>query len=232
MSIVAPIAPFTCEDIYQFYIIDGKGQGDEFKEHVYEDTGKGAGVYDVESIFQNIRWPSSSTDSLPSWLAAKDSLMSAWAIVGAARDATKRQIELIRKDDVIQVGDDLEAKVEIIIFAKQHDNVGSEAFHLFRDDLADIFGTSEVKVRHIREAEASSGSQWNYSEIVSISDDMQVAVNVDKADGKKCLRCWKYSVDVSHTDVTAVLSKKGEIVEGEDGMVPLCPRCANVVADM
>ena len=57
MSIVAPIAPCTCEDIYQFYIIDGKGQGDEFKEHVYEDTGKGAGVYDVESIFQNIRWP-------------------------------------------------------------------------------------------------------------------------------------------------------------------------------
>ena len=39
-------------------------------------------------------------------------------------------------------------------------------------------------------------------------------------------------MDVSDTDVTDVLSKKGEIVEGEDGMVPLCPRCASVVSDI
>ena len=159
MSIVAPIAPFTCEDIYQFYIIDGKGQDAEFKEYI--DTkipGRGLEFTMLNPIFQNIRWPSSSTDSSPSSLAAKDHLMSAWTIVGATRDATKRQIELIRKDDIIQVGDDLEAKVEIIVFAKQHNNLVSDAFELFRDDLEDIFGTSEVKVRHIREGEASSGA--------------------------------------------------------------------------
>lgn len=232
MSVVAPIAPFTCEDIYQFYIIDRKEEDAEFKEYIDKDTGKGTGVYDVESVFQNIRWPSPSTGSSPSSMAAKDHLMSAWTLVGATRDATKRQIELIRKDDILQIGDDLEAKVEIIIFAEAHNNLVSDAFELFRDDLADIFGTSEVKVRHIGESEASSESQWNYSEIISIADGVQVTVNVDKADGKKCLRCWKYSIDVSDVDVSGVLSKVGEDVEGEDGMVPLCPRCTNVVSDI
>ena len=111
LAVVAPIAPFTCEDIYQYYIIDNnknEKSDNQKMEYVDKDTGKGTGVYDVNSVFQNLQWPSLSNTSSSD---RKSNILNGWKIISATRDATKRQIENIRKEDIIELGDDLEAKL-------------------------------------------------------------------------------------------------------------------------
>ena len=230
LAVVAPIAPFTCEDIYQYYIIDNnknEKSDNQKMEYVDKDTGKGTGVYDVNSVFQNLQWPSLSNTSSSD---RKSNILNGWKIISATRDATKRQIENIRKEDIIELGDDLEAKVHISIISSKNENVASNAFLLFNNDLEDIFGTSQVTVEYKNIANMSDAAESNstaYSEVVNISNEVNIVVVVDQADGDKCLRCWKYSPSVEEVDLEQVIISDDS--DDNDSMVPLCPRCKEIV---
>jgi isoleucyl-tRNA synthetase len=231
LSVVAPIAPFTCEDIYQYYVIDNQHESVGSKEYVDKNTGKGTGVYDVESVFQNIRWPISLKTSTPDWEKRKVEILAGWEVIRLTRDATKRLIESVRKENVVELGDDLEAKVSITIRSSLSEKSKvSNAFSLFNDDLEDIFGTSQITVvventNEHKDPTVNSG----YFEILNVSDDISITVAVDKADGEKCSRCWKYSVNTNHVDVKNILANKVEDYGDEDCVVPLCPRCKSIV---
>ena len=156
--------------------------------------------------------------------------VNGWKIISATRDATKRQIENIRKEDIIELGDDLEAKVHISIISSKNENVASNAFLLFNNDLEDIFGTSQVTVEYKNIANMSDAAESNstaYSEVVNISNEVNIVVVVDQADGDKCLRCWKYSPSVEEVDLEQVIISDDS--DDNDSMVPLCPRCKEIV---
>ena len=82
---------------------------------------------------------------------------------------------------------------------------------MFNDDLEDIFGTSQITVVVENTNEHKDPTvNSRYFEILNVSDDTSITVAVDKADGEKCSRCWKYSVNTNHVDVKNILANKVE----------------------
>ncbi len=128
----------------------------------------------------------------PEYDASKDNedLLVEWHALGEIREAVLKALEEIRQAGVI--GNSLEAKVTIRADAATRALLKRHEF-----DLRYIFIVSQVVV------EEGSESQ----------EDLEI--EVVKADGRKCERCWNYSVDV-----------------GEDIQYPtLCERCLPVVRE-
>jgi len=96
-----------------------------------------------------------------------------WDKILSTRDAVKKALEILRADKVI--GSSLEAKVLL--------QVKNEKLQSFLEEniavLPMVYITSQVKIVSLVEK--------------IIFDDDQFAVGVEKADGTKCVRCWKYS---------------------------------------
>ena len=118
-------------------------------------------------------------------------LLDKWAQFMALRDDVNRALEAARNEKVI--GKSLEAKVRI---------GNSESFDTvtFLKDFADLnqlFIVSQVEV-----VDAPAGQAYQHA-----------TIEIAKADGEKCERCWNYSED---------LGKVGELTN-------LCPRCQQVV---
>jgi isoleucyl-tRNA synthetase len=120
-----------------------------------------------------------------------ESLMSEWERIRQLREPVLKALEEVRQTGVI--GNSLEAKVRI--------QCSGEVAALLRrheDDLRFIFIVSQV--------------------VMDEKDDVKdgLKVEVIKADGGKCERCWNFSVNV-----------------GSDAGYPtLCERCVPVVRDM
>ena len=103
------------------------------------------------------------------------------------RDKVNEQLEKIRQDKVI--GKSLEAEVEIAVGVDSQD---ASILREFADKLAEIFIVSSVKV------------------VEGKFEDMSVQVR--KAEGERCVRCWRVLKDLDEHGV--------------------CPRCNEAIASM
>ena len=117
-------------------------------------------------------------------------LLTRWAKLFAVRDEVLGTLEAARAGKLI--GSSLEARVEV--------EAGGETFELlqsFRDELRYVFIVSQVELRRM-------------------DGDSLGKVNVSRAAGEKCERCWNYSTRV-----------------GESERYPTaCERCAEALAEI
>ncbi len=127
-------------------------------------------------------------------ICVNDEFLNKFETIHALRDEVKKALEIARADKVI--GSSLESK--ITLFTK---DAGLNAFISENiDSLAEIFITSAV--------ELVADGKGAY-----VAEDIDLSVNVEKADGEKCERCWSFSKTV-----------------GEDSDHPtLCKRCRNII---
>ena len=121
--------------------------------------------------------------------------MEMWDRIHALRDNVQKALEEARNAKVI--GASLEAKVTLFATGNTYDFLCS-----VKDSLTNVFIVSEVKLSN--EGEGSFKGSFE-----------GVSVSVEKADGHKCERCWKYTDDI-----------------GSDPAHPdICARCAKVVSE-
>lgn len=128
------------------------------------------------------------------YINADAAFMEKWERIHSVRDDVQKALELARNEKII--GKSLEAKVIL--------GAGGELYDFLdrmKASLAEIFITSSVAV--VQDTCAFSG------EVDGLT------VSVEKADGKKCERCWTFSEHV-----------------GENSEHPtLCRRCAKVMTE-
>ena len=130
--------------------------------------------------------------SLPAADSANAKLLEDWATLRSVRDQVLKELEGAR--NAKEIGKSLEAQVKI----SAADPVYT-VLNRYRDQLRYLFIVSAVTV------EQKSGNGTG-----------PVAVQVSRADGKKCDRCWNYSVHV-----------------GEDKNYPtVCERCSAVLREL
>ena len=111
--------------------------------------------------------------------------------IGEIREAVLKALEEIRQAGVI--GNSLEAKVRI-----KADAATASLLQRHESDLRYVFIVSQVAVEESPEALENP------------------KIEVLKADGQKCERCWNYSIEV-----------------GQDAQYPtLCERCLPVVREI
>jgi isoleucyl-tRNA synthetase len=134
-------------------------------------------------------WPDASTDA---WLDA--GLDEKWARLCALREAVLKKIEEARQAG--HIGSSLEAKV---ILAAREDAT-RKLLEDNKDNLRYLFIVSQVELKRGPIADAGT-------------DATAVEISVERAEGKKCKRCWNYSVRVG-------LDKKHP---------ELCERCVKAV---
>ena len=110
-------------------------------------------------------------------------LLERWALLGAVRNQVNLQLEQKRQEKVIAAN--LSARVKLIAMG---DTVA--LLHDYSDFLPTLFGVSQVEVQE--------------SDLTSHI----VHVTVEKADGIKCERCWRYVPEVSRSpELTGICSR-------------------------
>jgi isoleucyl-tRNA synthetase len=117
----------------------------------------------------------------------------------AVRDDALKALEVARKERLI--GSGLEAAVTIHATEDRY-----KILDRYKNDLRFLFIVSGVEVKSVA---AGNGS-------------MPLRVEVSKAPGRKCERCWNYSVHVGESDVYPGLCERcvaalGEIASGAAG---------------
>ena len=120
-------------------------------------------------------------------------LIERWASLAAVRDQVNLQLEEKRKDKTI--GANLSARVIV-----EQDGATAALLESYREFLPTLFGVSEVELK----PQASSPKP-----------DGGLRVEVVKAEGAKCERCWRYVPDVSQ----------------QPDRAGLCPRCVEALAE-
>ncbi|PCF44698.1 isoleucine--tRNA ligase [Staphylococcus delphini] len=118
-------------------------------------------------------------------------LLDKWNTFMALRDDVNRALEAARNEKVI--GKSLEAKVKI----GNSPSFDTLAFLEGFNDLHQLFIVSQVEL-----VEEAQGEAYQHG-----------TIEIAKADGEKCVRCWNYSESL------------GSVGELDD----LCPRCQEVV---
>lgn len=140
----------------------------------------------AKSVFLN-DMPSKSNIKVDEKFSAK------WNLIAELREDVKKALEIKRADKVI--GKSLEA--DVIIYANEEK---SQSIADFIDELPEIFIVSKVELKE--------GKGEFDGELEGIT------IDVIKATGKKCDRCWKFDESVgTHSDHPT-----------------LCDRCHNVIS--
>jgi isoleucyl-tRNA synthetase len=122
-----------------------------------------------------------------------DELLSRWKRFLEIRAKVSKTLEESRQEK--QIGNSLEAKVEIRCGPDIHEYLQS-----FSEDLRFLFIVSDV--------ELTQNSELSGEEI---------EINVSKAPGDKCERCWTYSPSVgSHSEMPTLCSRCFEILKEID----------------
>ena len=135
---------------------------------------------------------------LSSWPEVEEGLIDSkleecWNRLIDIRALVLKAIEAKRMEG--EVGSSLEAKVGLLV--KNEETF--EFLNKFKDDLPSIFIVSEVDVAKAKDTE-------------------EIAICVEKAKGKKCDRCWNYSVTVGKDKKHALLCKRCvDVVKGDKG---------------
>lgn len=127
-------------------------------------------------------------NSMPEKIAvdSDDAFIAKWNRIHELRDTVKKSLETVIKDKTIRTS--LEASVTLRASGEEYDFVKS-----IENDLATVFIVSKVSVVN--------------------ADVSELAVEVEKANGGKCERCWAFSETV------------GECAEHPT----LCKRCADIL---
>ncbi|MGE3274705.1 MAG: isoleucine--tRNA ligase [Vicinamibacterales bacterium] len=176
---------------------EARRSGQTAMYHIVEGLSRLLAVvlpFTMDELWRNLpgtREPSVHTATFPrdleAWLAPD--LVERWTRLGAVRDQVNLALEQKRKDKVITGS--LSAKVTV--------TAGGGLLALLRayaGELPTIFGVSQVILD-----EAADGEE--------------VTVAVDKADGVKCDRCWRFVPSVSD----------------EGRFAGLCERCVDALAE-
>ena len=132
----------------------------------------------------------------PRWVKAK--LQEAWDYLLAVRGVVQGALETQRRDKVI--GSSLEAKVTLLA-----DSPHYEILKRYEDDLPMLWIVSQAEVK-----KAKAGST---EKVDAFDEALGISVEVGKAEGEKCERCWNFRSAV-----------------GADALHPtLCDRCLEAV---
>ncbi len=132
-------------------------------------------------------------------------LMERWDRLLGLRDAVNGELEKLRQDKV--VGTSLEAAVTLTA-----DGGLADLLEAHRDDLATLFITSAVTLRAGDAGDGEDGAA------VHREADGCVRIEVARAGGAKCPRCWRW------------VMPPGAGTDPADAAV--CARCTNALADM
>ncbi len=120
-------------------------------------------------------------------------LVDRWTRLGAVRNQVNAALEEKRQQKTITAS--LSAKVMLVASPEL-----SPLLEQYRDELATIFGVSRVEVT---------------ARALGADADVSVEVIVEKADGVKCQRCWRYVDKVS----------------GDTPFEGICERCVEALAE-
>jgi isoleucyl-tRNA synthetase len=118
------------------------------------------------------------------------------------RDQVNVALEAKRQQKAIR--SNLSAKVRLVV-----DGDRAALLHQYRDDLPALFGVSQVEVVE------AAGALLDESLGKGTELGSPVQVEIDKADGVKCERCWRY---VPH-------------VSDDPAFKGLCDRCVDALAE-
>ena len=142
--------------------------------------------------------PSVHLETFPDVVPIKDqeALEAQWKELLAIRTLVLSALEQQRREKVI--GSSLEAQVVL------HASPDRARFlQRYEQDLPTLFIVSQVTVEEV-ETISADGS-------LAVDSSLGVSVNVTKADGEKCERCWNYFLESAQTTEQA----------------NICPRCVN-----
>lgn len=135
-------------------------------------------VFTGDEIWENLpnqAVPSVHLAEFPQASRSKDAELSArWEGLFAIRDDVLKTLEAARNEKLI--GSSLEAKVVLTAGGKMY-----ELLNRYADELRYIFIVSQVELNQASEGEA-------------------VSVQVVRAEGEKCERCWNYSTRVGESE--------------------------------
>ncbi|WMZ74540.1 isoleucine--tRNA ligase [Staphylococcus pseudintermedius] len=148
----------------------------------------------AEEVWSHIEQVDEESVHLTNMLAKEEvdqALLDKWNTFMALRDDVNRALEAARNEKVI--GKSLEAKVKI----GNSSSFDTLAFLEGFNDLHQLFIVSQVEL-----VEDTKGEAYQHG-----------TIEIAKADGEKCARCWNYSESL------------GSVGELDD----LCPRCQEVV---
>ena len=135
-------------------------------------------VFTADEVWENLpnqNLPSVHLAKFPEAAKTKDAELTArWERLFAIRDDVLKALETARNEKLI--GSSLEAKVVL-----SADDDSLELLDQYTDDLRFIFIVSQV-------------------ELYQASEGEQMRVQILRADGEKCERCWNYSVQVGKSE--------------------------------
>ncbi|EJG0202669.1 isoleucine--tRNA ligase [Staphylococcus pseudintermedius] len=146
---------------------------------------------EVWSHIEQVDEESVHLTNMPAKEEVDQALLDKWNTFMALRDDVNRALEAARNEKVI--GKSLEAKVKI----GNSPSFDTLAFLESFNDLHQLFIVSQVEL-----VEDTKGEAYQHG-----------TIEIAKADGEKCARCWNYSESL------------GSVGELDD----LCPRCQEVV---
>ncbi|EIZ4620621.1 isoleucine--tRNA ligase [Staphylococcus pseudintermedius] len=146
---------------------------------------------EVWSHIEQVDEESVHLTNMPAKEEVDQALLDKWNTFMALRDDVNRALEAARNEKVI--GKSLEAKVKI----GNSSSFDTLAFLEGFNDLHQLFIVSQVEL-----VEDTKGEAYQHG-----------TIEIAKADGEKCARCWNYSESL------------GSVGELDD----LCPRCQEVV---
>ncbi|EOV8659965.1 isoleucine--tRNA ligase [Staphylococcus pseudintermedius] len=146
---------------------------------------------EVWSHIEQVDEESVHLTNMPAKEEVDQALLDKWNTFMALRDDVNRALEVARNEKVI--GKSLEAKVKI----GNSSSFDTLAFLEGFNDLHQLFIVSQVEL-----VEDTKGEAYQHG-----------TIEIAKADGEKCARCWNYSESL------------GSVGELDD----LCPRCQEVV---
>jgi isoleucyl-tRNA synthetase len=166
-------------------------------------------VFTSDEIWENlpkgdeVRPASVHMAEFPQESATVDSnLLTRWAQIFEVRDVVLRKLEEARAAKTI--GSSLEARVKLSLNWENYDLLKP---YQDRDELRYIFIVSQTELSQA-DLKAADGTSAGAIGLIE--------VEVERAEGKKCERCWNYSVHV-----------------GESERYPsVCERCAPVLVEI
>lgn len=124
-----------------------------------------------------------------------------WATLIAIRDEVNKAIEIKRQSKFL--GDSLEAKVALYLLNNDYSLMNE-----YKDFMPTLFVVSGAEI-HKSDAADKSDEEIYKSDIIK---DMKVSV--ERADGKKCERCWNWSVKVgTYDDAPEICERCYEVIK-------------------
>jgi isoleucyl-tRNA synthetase len=129
-----------------------------------------------------------------------EELYEKWLKLNNVRDEVLKAIEIVRKEEII--GNSVEARVGIYA----EDDELKELLYEYKEQLPLLFIVSQAEL-----SDKNIDDEPTY-----YSEQLKLAINVTKALGKKCERCWLYS----------------ETVGKDEEHVTLCAKCVDAVTHM